>query len=113
LVKTSLSLFASGLLQSAFCLRAAVDQAARCGLLFGLVPLGALPRGAQIDEVAHAKLGGTGCVASAILACEGRERITPTVSRWITAKLSLAHSAQSPLLGSVAIPAASDKTRLL
>jgi hypothetical protein len=59
-VETALGLIASGLLQGAFCLGAAVDQAVGRGLFLRLTPLGAFARSAEIHEVAHAKLGGTG-----------------------------------------------------
>jgi hypothetical protein len=56
-VETALGLIASGLLQGAFCLGAAVDQTVGRGLFLRLTPLGAFARNAEIHEVAHAKLG--------------------------------------------------------
>jgi hypothetical protein len=59
-VETALGLMASGPLQGAFCLGAAVDQTVGRGLFLRLTPLDAFARSAEIHEVAHAKLGGTG-----------------------------------------------------
>jgi hypothetical protein len=72
-VETALGLIASGLLQGAFCLGAAVDQTVGCGLFLRLTPLGAFARSAEIHEVAHAKLSAEPGYMVAILACEGQD----------------------------------------
>ena len=49
-------------------LRSPVPKPVRCRLVLSLPSLGALARGAQIDEVAHVKLGAFQCCGLAILA---------------------------------------------
>jgi len=56
------------LLKASLGLRSPVPKPVRCRLVLGLTSLGALARGAQIDEVAHAKLGAFQCYGLAIQA---------------------------------------------
>jgi hypothetical protein len=51
-----------------FGLRAAVRKAAGRRRTFGLTPLGPFARSAQIDKIAHAKLGGDQIYGLAVLA---------------------------------------------
>jgi hypothetical protein len=58
LVETFAGFIAPGLRQGPFGLRAPVREAAGCSLMLGLTPFGSLARGTEVEEVAHAKLGG-------------------------------------------------------
>jgi hypothetical protein len=92
--------------QDAFGFRAPMCEAAGCSLLLGLAPFGPFARGTEVDEVAHAKC--------------------PTVTRYVVVwndyadTVTLDHGNRHPRgsrfklpYGSVAIPAAPSKTRLL
>jgi len=58
LVETFAGFVIPGLRQGSFGLRAPVLEAARGRLLLGLAPFSPLARGTEVDEGAHAKLGG-------------------------------------------------------
>jgi hypothetical protein len=106
LVETSAGFVVPRLRQSSFGLRAPMCKAAGRCLLLGLAPFGPLARGAEVDEVAHAKLGGN--------------QICGLVWNNYADTVTLDHGNRQRKrsrfklpYGSVAIPAASGKTRLL
>lgn len=68
LLETFAGLLTPRLLQGAFRLGAAVHKAGGRRFLLGLLPLGPLARGTEIDEVAHERFGGNQLYSSAVLA---------------------------------------------
>jgi hypothetical protein len=81
MVEASAGLLALCSLQGAFCLRAPVNEAVRRGRLLGLDALGPLAFDTEIDEIAHAGLGGNQMRGSAaILAGLVRKNYADTVT---------------------------------
>jgi hypothetical protein len=67
-VQTSAGFVVLRSLEASFGLRAAVRKAVGRGSTFSLTPLGLFARRAQIDKVAHVKLGGDRICGLAVLA---------------------------------------------
>ena len=112
LVETVLGFVAPRLLQGPFCLRTAMDKPAGRGLLLGLAPRGPLARGTEIDQVAHAKLGGTRCVVWPSWPLR-LDELRRHGNAGLRQREPHEAAARKLLRGSVTIPAASGKTRLL
>jgi hypothetical protein len=68
LVQTFAGFVVLRLLDGPFGLRAAVRKAVGRSRAFGVTPLGPFARSAQIDKIAHAKLGGDRICSLAVLA---------------------------------------------
>jgi hypothetical protein len=111
LVQTFAGFVVLRLFDGPFGLRAAVRKAVRRSRPFGLTPLGPLARGAQIDKVAHAKLGGDQICSLAVLALVWN-KYADTVTLDHGNRQTQGAQFRLPYR-SVAIPADPGKTRLL